>query len=225
MRPRRLPGPLLIPREPERGWFSCYWCSIVSSGTLLWWSTTWVCWTTCLTSSAVCTESPAHTAWSPCPSASERVKPQKHTENTADLLTLSWMCLKFICYYLFSVGFSYSWPQVSTSSWTVTSPRKISGFGRPHWSSKWLRRPMRRRWRDSGTTRSVRSANTSSFPHSPPSFLRSRRFITFFTPCWWADVCRSSVSRNEEDDGRVHAGDQSGRVHGLWDHGDAGRER
>lgn len=36
---------------------------------------------------------------------------------------------------------------------------------------------------------------------------------------------RCLVSRNEEDDGRVHAGDQRRRVHRLGDHGDAGRER
>lgn len=47
------------------------------------------------------------------------------------------------------------WPQGSTSSWTVTSLRRISGFVKRRWSSRWPRRPMRRRWRDWGTTRSV----------------------------------------------------------------------
>lgn len=53
----------------------------------------------------------------------------------------------------------FSWPpsvfQVSTSSWTVTSRRRTSGSVRPRWSSKWLRRPTRRKWRDSDTTRWV----------------------------------------------------------------------
>lgn len=147
------------------------------SGTSLWWSTTWVCWTTCLTSSAVCTESPARTGLSPCPSASEKVR------FVSELFAL-----------YSNGGAQKRWPlytthppppvlppsQVSTSSWTVTFPQRISGFVRPHWSSRWLRRPMRRKWSDSGTTMSV--GVMTSFPVRPVfvRFLDFDLLLLFF---------------------------------------------
>lgn len=60
---------------------------------------------------------------------------------------------------------------------------------------------------------------SSCFPRLLERSLSSERI------CWGSCFCPGTVSRNEEDDGRVHTGDQKWRVHGLWDHGDAGRKR
>jgi hypothetical protein len=48
--------------------FTVWLCAVM----WLWWSMTWVCWTTCLTSSAACMENLEHMVWWPCPSLWER---------------------------------------------------------------------------------------------------------------------------------------------------------
>lgn len=67
------------------------------------------------------------------------------------------------------------------------SRQRISGFVRLHWSSRWLRQPMRRRWRDSGTTRSV-----NPFPFIPCAncFLSFILFILRWSK-WFG--CRTCV--------------------------------
>lgn len=127
------------------------------SGTSLWWSTTWVCWITSPTSSAVCTVCQVPTVWSLCRSASEKVSPFGPDVNLrccgggGGARTSSCIRDSF---------------QVSTSSWMVMSPPRTSGSVRRRWCSKWQRRQMRRRWRDWDTTRWVTSSTSSCLPCS-----------------------------------------------------------
>lgn len=103
----------------------------------------------------------------------------RRTLNTAGLHHHIWvlsdpiLCLSpvphfSVCFILF-----LAFLQVSTSSWTVTFPRRTSGSVKLHWSLRWQKQPMRRRWRGSGITRSAFTSfyclwRIFSIPDEPP---------------------------------------------------------
>lgn len=173
------------------------------SGTSLWWSTTWVCWITSPTSSAVCTVCQVPTVWSLCRSASEKVSPFGPDVNLRCRLLRRrrWSSNQFM-YQRFIPGIN-----IFLDGYVPTENLRFRETSLVFKVAETANEEEVKR---------LRHYQVSDLLHlllSP--VLPVPHSVCSFPPVPW----------HVQDDGRVHTGDQGWRIHRLWDHGDAGRER